>query len=121
MNDEVNKVIDNAPRNTKYIYPKIQKQIANILGNKVRTMIRIKVGDSKFSVLVDEALDVSNKDKMTIILRFVDSGGLIREMFFKVISVGNTCSQYDLQVENIRRQGYDGANNMRGQFKGLQA
>ncbi|KAK9683222.1 hypothetical protein RND81_10G124500 [Saponaria officinalis] len=133
INDEGNKVVDNAPGNAKYTSPKIQKQIANILGNKVRAMIRSEVGDSKFSILVDEALDVSNKEKIAIILRFVDRGGLIRERFFKVISIGHTCSQtlkdeickvlaqYNPQVENIRGQGYDGANNMRGQFKGLQA
>ncbi|KAK9689819.1 hypothetical protein RND81_09G083500 [Saponaria officinalis] len=126
MNNEVNKVVDNAPGNAKYTSPKIQKQIANILGNKVRAIIRSEIGDSKFSILVDEALDVSNKEQMAIILRFVDRGGLIRERFFKVISVGDTYSQtlkeeigkvlahYDLQDENIRGQGYDGANNMRG-------
>ncbi|KAK9672418.1 hypothetical protein RND81_12G099300 [Saponaria officinalis] len=133
MNNEVNKVVDNAPGNAKYTSPKIQKQIANILGNKVRAIIRSEIEDSKFFILVDEALDVSNKEQMAIILRFVDREGLIRERFFKVISVGDTCSQtlkeeickvlahYDLQVENIRGQGYNGANNMRGQFKGLQA
>ncbi|XP_050379451.1 uncharacterized protein LOC126796761 [Argentina anserina] len=62
---------------------------------------------------------------MAIILRFVDCHGFIRERFFKVICVGDTCSQtlkneiskvlaqYDLQVENMRGQGYDGASNMR--------
>ncbi|CAM8954214.1 unnamed protein product [Rhodiola kirilowii] len=70
---------------------------------------------------------------MAIILRFVDSKGLIRERFFKVINVVDTCSltlkdqicrvlaEYDLKVEDIRGQGYDGASNMRGQFNGLQA
>ncbi|XP_074265236.1 uncharacterized protein LOC141587660 [Silene latifolia] len=70
---------------------------------------------------------------MAIILRFVDRGGLLRERFFKVVKVTDTCSQtlmneivkaftqYNLQLENIRGQGYDGANNMRGQFNGLQA
>ncbi|XP_050378476.1 uncharacterized protein LOC126795753 [Argentina anserina] len=66
------------------------------------------------------------KEKMAIILRFVDFHEFIRERFFKVIYVGDTCSQtlkneiskvlaqYDLQVENMRGQGYDGASNMRG-------
>ncbi|CAM8956601.1 unnamed protein product [Rhodiola kirilowii] len=70
---------------------------------------------------------------MAIILRFVDSKGLIRERFFKVINVVDTCSltlkdqicrvhaEYDLKVEDICGQGYDDASNMRGQFNGLQA
>ncbi|CAM8982337.1 unnamed protein product [Rhodiola kirilowii] len=70
---------------------------------------------------------------MAIILRFVDCKGLVRERFFKLVSVVDTCSQtlkdeisrilaqYDLNEENIRGQGYDGASNMRGQFNSLQA
>ncbi|XP_062021391.1 uncharacterized protein LOC133737947 [Rosa rugosa] len=133
VNLEVHKVLHNAPGNAKYISPIIQRQILNILGNKVRTKIREEVGDAKFCILVDEAVDVSNKEQMAIILRFVDCDGFIRERFFKVISVADTCSQtlkneiskvlaqYDLQVENMRGQGYNGASNMRGEFNGLQA
>ncbi|XP_024164484.1 zinc finger MYM-type protein 1-like [Rosa chinensis] len=133
MNIEVQKVLENAPGNAKYISPEIQRQIANILANKVRTKIREEVGDAKFCILVDEAVEASNREQMAIILRFVDCYGFIRERFFKVISVADTCSltlkneiskvlaQYDLQVENMRGQGYDGASNMRGEFNGLQA
>ncbi|KAM5586362.1 zinc finger MYM-type protein 1, partial [Rosa sericea] len=133
MNIDVRRVFQNAPGNAKYISPLIQKQILNILGNKVRIKIREEVGDAKFCILVDEAVDVSNREQMAIILRFVDCDGFIRERFFKVLSVADTCSQtlkdeiskvltqYDLQVENMRGQGYDGASNMRGEFNGLQA
>ncbi|KAL9664524.1 hypothetical protein QQ045_019928 [Rhodiola kirilowii] len=133
VNEDYRKVLDSGPKNATYRSPRIQKQIANILGNKVRAKIREEVGDSKFCILVDEALDVANKEQMAIILRFVDSKGLIRERFFKVINVVDTCSltlkdqicrvlaEYDLKVEDIRGQGYDGASNMRGQFNGLQA
>ncbi|KAK9748526.1 hypothetical protein RND81_02G064200 [Saponaria officinalis] len=115
INDEINKVVDSALGNAKYTCSTIQKQVANILTNKVRAMIRDEVGDSKFAILVDEALDVSYKEQMAIILRFVNREGLIRGRFFKVLR------QYDLHVENMRGQGYDGANNMHSQFNGLQA
>ncbi|CAM8953294.1 unnamed protein product [Rhodiola kirilowii] len=125
LNEDYQKVLDNAPKNATYRSPTTQKQIANILGNKVRAKIREEVGDSKFCILVDEALNVANKEQMAIILRFVDSKGLIRERLFKVINVVDTCSltlkdhisrvlaEYDLTVEDIRGQGYDGASNMR--------
>ncbi|XP_024164387.1 uncharacterized protein LOC112171435 [Rosa chinensis] len=70
---------------------------------------------------------------MAIILRFFDCQGFIRERFFKIVSVPNTTSQtlkdeiskvltmYNLQVRNMRGQGYDGASNMRGIYNGLQA
>ncbi|KAL9691103.1 hypothetical protein QQ045_011521 [Rhodiola kirilowii] len=92
VNEDYRKVLDSGPKNATYRSPRIQKQIANILGNKVRAKIREEVGDSKFCFFVDEALDVANKEQMAIILRFVDSKGLIREQFFKVINVVDTCS-----------------------------
>ncbi|XP_040373005.1 uncharacterized protein LOC112193768 [Rosa chinensis] len=128
MNMDVRRVLQNAPGNAKYISPLMQKQILNILGNKVRIKIQEEVGDAKFCILVDEAVDVSNREQMAIILRFVDCDGFIRERFFKVLSVADTCSQtlkdeiskvltqYDLQVENMCGQGFDGASNMRGEF-----
>ncbi|KAL9681227.1 hypothetical protein QQ045_013008 [Rhodiola kirilowii] len=127
------KVLNNAPKNAKYTSSTIQKQMVNILANKVRAKIREEVGESKFCILVDEALDVANKEKMAIILRFVDCKGLVKERFFKLVSVVDTRSQtlkdeisrilaqYDLNEENMRGQGYDGASNMSGQFNGLQA
>ncbi|XP_050387394.1 uncharacterized protein LOC126803676 [Argentina anserina] len=55
-------VLENAPRNSKYTSPSIQKQILNILCNKVTGKIRDEVGNSKYCILVDEAIDVSVKD-----------------------------------------------------------
>ncbi|XP_024178762.2 zinc finger MYM-type protein 1-like [Rosa chinensis] len=112
MSIEVERVVlGNAPGNAKYISPSIQKQLLNILGNKVRNKIREEVGDSKYCILVDEAVDISSKEQITIILRFVDC----QDEISKVLTM------YNLQVRNMRGQGYDGASNMRGIYNGLQA
>ncbi|GAA0146515.1 hypothetical protein LIER_06448 [Lithospermum erythrorhizon] len=61
---------------------------------------------------------------MVIVLRFVDRKGNLREYLFDIVHVKNTSSlisRHDLNIQNIRGQGYDGANNMRSQFNGLQA
>ncbi|KAK3232458.1 hypothetical protein Dsin_004339 [Dipteronia sinensis] len=70
---------------------------------------------------------------MAIILRYVDYKGFVRERFFQVVSVNDTnastlkkeicnvLARYDLSIENLRGQGYDGASNMRGEWNGLQA
>ncbi|KAL9675018.1 hypothetical protein QQ045_003217 [Rhodiola kirilowii] len=68
VNEDYRKVLDNGPKNATYRSPTTQKQIANILGNKVWAKIREEVGDSKFCILVVEALDVANKEQMAIIL-----------------------------------------------------
>ncbi|KAL6178470.1 hypothetical protein ACLB2K_049988 [Fragaria x ananassa] len=63
MNEEVAKVtLEKAPANASYTSPKIQKQILSIFANKVRKKIRDEVGDSKFCILVDEALDEGKKE-----------------------------------------------------------
>jgi hypothetical protein len=70
---------------------------------------------------------------MAIILRFVNKDGFIQERFFDIIHVKDTStstlkdsisyilSQNGLDIQSIRGQGYDGASNMRGEWKGLQA
>ena len=91
------------------------------------------LGDAKFCILVDEALDESNREQMAIVLRFVNRDGFVQECFFDVVGVDETSVKtlkkgicnvltcYNLQVENMRGQGYDGASNMRGAWNGLQA
>ena len=70
---------------------------------------------------------------MTIILRFVDKNGFIKEHFFHVVHVRDitaltlkkeicaVLSHYNSHIKNIRDQGYDGASNMCGEWNGLQA
>ncbi|KAL8091036.1 hypothetical protein AgCh_040218 [Apium graveolens] len=70
---------------------------------------------------------------MTIILRFVDVHGIIRERFSDIVNVADTTSLTlkkeisdvltinNLSIHNMRGQGYDGASNMHGAFNGLQA
>jgi hypothetical protein len=43
--------------------------------------IRDEIGDSKFSILVDETCDVAKREQMALVIRFVDKGGILRERF----------------------------------------
>ncbi|KAH9729401.1 TTF-type domain-containing protein [Citrus sinensis] len=70
---------------------------------------------------------------MAIVLRFIDNNGFLQECFFGLVHVSNTSaatlkngiysilSHHNLNIQNICGQGYDGASNMRGEWKGLQA
>ena len=80
-NDDVAKVLENAPFNCKYTSSDIQKEILSIMANKVRNHIRSEMGDSWFCVMVDESRDESKKEQIAIVLRFVDAEGVIRERF----------------------------------------
>ena len=80
-----------------------------------------------FSVLADEATDVSNKEQMPLILRFVDKEGNIHEDFIMFILCENGVSgeaiadsivseirNLNLDMNNCHGQRYDGAGNMAG-------
>ena len=65
-----------------YTGPKIQKHILHVLGNKVRNYIREEIGNAKYCLLVDEARDESQKEQMSIVLRFVDKDGYFYKSVF---------------------------------------
>ena len=87
-----------------------------------------------FSVLFDETQDVSNKEQMPLVLRFVDKNGNIREEFIKFIlcdegisgaaiskSITTEIRSLGLDMQNCRGQGYDRAGNMAGKYQGTAA
>lgn len=134
FNKEVKEVVlENAPRNAKYISSDVQKEILSIIARKVQKSVREEIGNSKFCIMVDEARDESKKEQMAIVLRFVNKEGLIKERFLDLVHVKDTAaltlknsicavlSDNSLNIQDIRGQGYDGASNMRGEWNGLKA
>ena len=103
-----------------------------MIADSVRSKICNEVGDVKYCILVDESVNESNKKHMAIILRHVDGVGFVRERFFEVVCVDNTCililkeeicnvlNQSNLLVENLRGQGYGDASSMHGKWNRLQ-
>ncbi|XP_057248129.1 uncharacterized protein LOC104902931 [Beta vulgaris subsp. vulgaris] len=70
-------VLANAPQNAKYIAPSIQKQILHVFAKKVQNEIRKEIGDSKFCIIIDESRDVSKREQMAIVIRFVNKDGIV--------------------------------------------
>ena len=91
----------------------------------MKKAIREEIGDAKFCILVDETRDESMKEQMAVVLRYVNTNGFVREQFFGIVHIVDTTavtlkneiyylfSNYCLDIQNIRGQGYDGASNMR--------
>ena len=84
-----------------------------------------------FSVLADEAADVSYKENMSMVVRFVDTSRNMREEFvgFHLCEEGtsgeaikqlilNAISDLGLSMDDCRGQSYDGAGNMAGRYVG---
>ncbi|KAM3001133.1 hypothetical protein FF2_037459 [Malus domestica] len=131
-NDKVREVVmENAPGNLRLVAPSIQKEIVNSCGLETLDAIMDGLKDRFFSILVDEARDVSVKEQMALVLRYVDDNGHVIEIFVGIQHVANTTSSSlkdaidtlfscnDLSISKLRGQGYDGASNMRGELNGL--
>ncbi|XP_041995755.1 zinc finger MYM-type protein 1-like [Salvia splendens] len=113
--------------------PRIQKELANACASEVTLAIVKDIGDRVFTILVDEARDVSLKEQMGVVLRYVISEGYVIERFLGIVHVTDTCSRslknainallskHNLSLSRVRGQGYDGASNMRGEFNGLKS
>jgi hypothetical protein len=131
-NKKLAEVTAKAPKNATNTSPTVQKQILHVFSTKVKEVIRDEISDAKFCLIVDET-DESMKEQMTIVLRFVDKNGFVRERFFGLVHISDTAavtlkkgiysvlSKHQLDIQNIQGQGYDGASNMRGGWNGLQA
>ncbi|XP_031275229.1 zinc finger MYM-type protein 1-like [Pistacia vera] len=125
--------LENAPGHDKLIAPSIQKDIINAFAVETINKLISDLGDAFFSILVDEARDGSNKEQMTIILRYVNKRGCVVECLLNIMHVTDTTalfvkmrietlfSKYNLSISRLHGQGYDGASNMRDQFNGVKA
>ncbi|XP_042035194.1 zinc finger MYM-type protein 1-like [Salvia splendens] len=126
-------VLKNAPDNLKLTSPDIQRDIINAFAVETTKAIVHDMRSEFFSILVDECQDVSVKEQMGVVVRYVDKNGCVIERFLGVVHVSDTTatslekaldyllSTYDLSISSLRGQGYDGASNMRGEFNGLKS
>ncbi|XP_057770211.1 uncharacterized protein LOC130990025 [Salvia miltiorrhiza] len=131
--DISNVVLKNAPDNLKLTSPDIQSDIINAAAVETTKAIIMDIGNGFFSILVDECRDVSVKEQMGVVIRYVDKNGCVIERFLGLVHVSDTASTslemgidslfstHGLSVSSLRGQGYDGASNMRGEFNGLKS
>ena len=119
-----------APRNATYRSETIQNKIIDCCGHHIRQIIINEVKEvTYFSVLADEAQDVSNKQQMPLVLQFVDKNGNIREEFIKFILCDEDVSgaaiskpimteihSIGLDMQNCCGKGYAGAGNIAGKY-----
>ncbi|CAN1821361.1 Zinc finger MYM-type protein 1 [Linum perenne] len=126
-------VLENAPRNQRMTSPDIQKDIVHAIASEITKAIIKDLENDFFCILVDEARDVSIKEQMAIVLRFVDQNGSVVERFLGISHVKDTKAltlkneieamlvKNGLSLSRIRGQGYDGASNMKGEINGLKS
>ena len=86
-------VLENAPQNHQLIAPIIQKDIVSVAVMETISVIISDLGDALFSILIDEACDISIKEQMVVVICYVNTKGEVIERFLGVEHVTDTSAR----------------------------
>ena len=121
-------------RTDKYTSHDMQNDMLKVMAHKVLRAINSKLHNACFfTLMADETTDASNKEKVVIVLRYVDNNDFSVEDFIGLYCVPSiesdtlvavlkdTLSRLNLPLSKVRGQCYDGASNMSGIRNGVAA
>jgi len=86
-NEEFGEVLKRCRGNLKLVAPSIQKDIVKAASFETTKAIIADLKDDLFSILIDESRDISVKEQMAFVLRYVDKKGHVIERFLGVVHV----------------------------------
>ena len=105
----------------------------NIVGNQIRSEIIDEIKEAVFySIIADKVSDISNKEQLSLSFRYVCDGS-IKEVLADFVQVERitgvkiaeailaSLAAWDLPLQNLRGQCYDGVSNMAGARSGCSA
>ena len=118
-------------KNAQYRSPKIKNYLIAAVGKWIQQKLTQKIKAAKFfTVCTSEGTDVGNKECYP----FVDQSEMIREEFLEFVlcdtvtsghaiadKIKFTLEKLTLDLNDLRGQRYDGADNMSGKYRGAAA
>ena len=118
----------------EYISPEIVNELIKIMGQTVLRQILAEIKSTMFfSLIADEASDISHNEYINISIRWVDSDFDIHEDALGLVQLPDTKAatlfsvikdvliRCSLPISQCRGQAFDGASNMSGVRNGVQA
>ncbi|CAH1714311.1 unnamed protein product, partial [Aphis gossypii] len=124
---------ENCKKNAQYISWKIQNQIVDACFKIITQKVAKKINDCKyFSIIADETADISGIEQLSLCARYYNSDdGKMHEDFLKFVPIYEVngrnlaniiveeLKNMNIEVNNLRGQGYDGAAVMSGKMNGV--
>jgi len=121
-----------APNKRKYTHQDYQNELITLMANEVLRSKLCLIKLSKFfSIMCDEYTDVSNKEQLSFCIRWINENLCPVEDFLGYYELPNIKSdtivgvikdslvRFELPMQNLRGQTYDGASNMMGKKSGV--
>ena len=135
-------------KNATYLSPQSQNEIINIIGKDFMTInglcdlvvkdfiqnrLLSEIREAKFYSIIADEVSCHNVEQMPLCMHFVDKENNIREEFLEFVALKRVTGsairtaileklkEWQLPVEDMRGQGYDGAKSMSSDRVGCQA
>lgn len=121
------------PYHVTYMAPESQNEMIHLLADDVRRQVVKEIKDAKmFSVSADTTPDLSKKDQLAVVCRYVNADGDAKERLLSLKCTASktgagtadeiitTLNSQTLDTGELCFQSYDFTNSMSGQFNGAQ-
>ena len=118
-------------KTNKYTSHDIQNELLKLMAHEIIRNMTKEMQDSFYAIICDEYTDISNKEQLTICLRWVDEIFNIKEDFLGfyelkdiksdtiVSALKDVLLRTQIPLDRCRGQCYDGASNMLGKNSGV--